>query len=349
VPIELQMPKVGLTMTEGKVVEWRKRPGDRVEKGEVVFVFETEKTTYDVEAPEAGSLARIVVEEGETVPVGAVVGLLGESGAPAAAASPAAAPPATRGEGGAPRASGASAPAGDRLVRLTGMRRTIAERMVASRREAAQAEMTVTVDATALLAAKEALAPGVERETGARLGVTDLFLAVTAAAVASHPEINTRWTDEGVLYLDAVHVGLATAVEDGLVVPVIRDVGQRRLAEVARERARLVEGARSGKLGPDDMKGSTLTVSSLGMFGVEEFTAILNPPETAILAIGAILERPAVVDRQVVVRPLVKVTLSYDHRVVDGAGAARFLASFRERAESEAALLALAGTGERAR
>ena len=325
---ELQMPKIGLTMTEGKILEWRKRVGQRVEKDEVVFVFETEKATFDVESPAAGFLARIVVEEDETVPVGTVVGLLAEregervewkGGGAAPAAKPPAAEPA--------------APEG-RLVALTGMRRVIAERMVASRREAAQTEMTVSVDATRLLEAKEALAAAVEKEAGARPTVTDLLLEVTAAAVSSHPDLNTRWTPEGILYLDAIHMGVAMALDGGLVVPVIRDMGRKTLAQVTGERARLADRARAGQLTPDEMKGSTITVSSLGMFGVEEFTAILNPPESAILALGAIVDRAVVVQKQVVVRPVMRVTLSYDHRIVDGVAAARFLATFRELAES---------------
>ncbi len=334
--IELQMPKIGLTMTEGKVVEWRKRVGERVEKGEVVFVFETEKTTYDVESPEAGFLARIVVAEDETVPVGAVVGLLsereGEEAAPPAAPAGEARP--------ARAAAGPPAPLEGRLVKPSAMRRAIAERMVASRREAAQTEMAVSVDATRLLEAKESLAAAVQREAGARLTVTDLVLRVTAAAVARHPELNTRWTAEGILWLDAIHMGIATAVDDGLVVPVIRDMGSKTLAQVARARAELVERARAGKLAPGETKGGTITVSSLGMLGVEEFTAILNPPESAILAVGAIVDRPVAAGGRVVVRPVMKVTLSYDHRVVDGAAAARFLGTFRELAEDPSSAVA---------
>ncbi len=328
------MPKVGLTMTEGRVVEWKRRAGERVEKGEVLFVFETEKSTYDVESPAAGVLDRIVVEVDQTVPVGAVVGLLAErqgeqvrwTGGPARPAAAPAAPP--------------SASPGGRLVRPSAMRRIIAERMVASRREAAQTEMVVSIDASGLLATREAARAGVERQAGVRLTVTDLVLKLTASAVSSHPGLNTRWTPEGTLYLDAIHVGIATAVEDGLVVPVIRDAGRKTLAQVAAARAELVERARTGRLGPDETKGSTITVSSLGMFGVEEFTAILNPPESAILAVGAILDRPVVVDRQVVARPVMKVTLSYDHRVIDGAAAARFLKTFREAAEEPSSVVA---------
>lgn len=332
--IELQMPKSGLTMTEGKVVEWIKQVGDRVEKGEAVFVVETEKATFDVESPGAGVLARIVVEADETVPVGAVVGLLAEREGeqvtwPAGDGAPA---PAAQATGAAP--TDPAPPPGGRLVQPSPMRRAIAERMVTSRRTAAQTEMVVSIDAGALLARKEALAAEVERAAGARLTVTDLLLEATARAVAAHPDLNTRWTAEGILYLDAIHMGLAMAVEGGLVVAVIRDLGRLSLAEITRERARLVERGRAGALTPAELEGSTLTVSSLGMLGVEEFTAILNPPESAILAVGAIRDRPAAVDGRVVVRPVMKVTLSYDHRVIDGGEAARFLKTLRELVES---------------
>ncbi|MEI7703219.1 MAG: dihydrolipoamide acetyltransferase family protein [Deltaproteobacteria bacterium] len=328
--IELRMPKIGLTMTEAKVIEWRKGVGDRVEAGEVVYVFETEKTTFDVEAPRSGFLARVVVEVDDTVPVGAVVGLMTESQDEKVEWTGAAAAPPT--PGGAPGPV-TPTPAGERLLEMTSMRRLIAERMLASKRETAQAYMTASIDATRLLETRDALAGAVEKATGARLTLTDLLLKALAAAAAAHPTVNSRWTDEGILLLGSVHMGVAVAIDDGLLVPVIRDIGAKPLAEVARERADLVERGRSGRLLPDETRGSTLTLSSLGMLGVEEFSAILNPPESAILAVGAIRDTPVVVDRQVVIRPVMKVTLTYDHRIIDGAVAARFLTTFRERVE----------------
>lgn len=334
--IELQMPKVGLTMTEGKVVEWRKNVGERVEKGEIVFVFETEKTSFDVEAPQSGFLARIVADVDDTVPVGAVVGLLAEREGEQVQWTGGAGEPPPRREAAA---TDAPAQPEGRLVKASAMRRIIAERMLASKRETAQTYMTVSLDATRLLATKDALAGSVEAATGARLTLTDVLMKVAAAAVARHPDVNTRWTPEGILFLEAVHMGMAMALDDGLVVPVIRDVGRKTLAEVARTRAELVERGRTGKLTTDDLKGSTITLSSLGMFGVEEFTAILNPPESAILAVGAILDAPVVVDKQIVVRPVMKVTLTYDHRVIDGASAARFLKTLRELTENPASVV----------
>jgi pyruvate dehydrogenase E2 component (dihydrolipoamide acetyltransferase) len=304
----------------------------------VVFVFETEKTTFDVEATQEGFLARVVAEVDDTVPVGAVVGLMTErKGEPVewAGAAP------TPGAGAA--AAPAPSPPGGRLVKATAMRRLIAERMLSSKRDAAQAYMVASLDATRLLAAREALAGPVEKATGARLTLTDLLMKALAAAVSAHPELNSRWTEEGILLLDAVHMGMAMALDEGLVVPVIRDIGTRSLAEVARERATLVERGRSGALTPDETKGSTITLSSLGMLGVEEFSAILNPPESAILAVGAVRDVPVAEHGQVVVRPVMKVTLTYDHRVIDGAVAARFLKAFRERVEDPAWLAAQGG------
>lgn len=330
---EIQMPKVGLTMTEGKVVEWKKGVGDRVEKGELLFVFETEKTTFDVEAPADGYLARIVADVEDTVPVGAVVALLtAEKGQPIDGPAPAAAPPSP------PPPLAPPAPGG-RLIPVTGVRRITAERMAASRREAAQAEMTVTLDAAALLAARQAHRARIEGQTGARLTITDLVHRVTVAALAHHPLLNSRWTTEGILQLDALHLGFALALDDGLLVPVIRDAARLGLGDLARARADLAARGRAGKLTPDELRGSTFTVSSLGMLGVEQFNAILNPPEAAILAVGAIRDRPAALAGQVVVRPQMTVTLSYDHRVVDGAVAARFLQTLRQLAESPEAVL----------
>lgn len=387
--IPVLMPKIGLTMTEGKVIEWKKKEGERVAKGEVLFVVETEKVAFEVEADQSGYLARILVRADETVPVGEAVGLLTKEAGETAEwpagtreAAPGAAPeeeksrvPETAGEGdgkiratpmarrlarergidlgtlsssGAGRrirkadlesAAGTGAAPQDppgtagRLVRPSGMRTVIAERMMAGTRDTAHTDMVASIDATGILEAKETLEPDVMKETGVRLTITDVLMKVTAAAIASHPVLNTRWTPEGILFFDVIHMGMAMALEDGLIVPVIRDIGSKSVAEVAGTRAALVERGKAGRLTPDDMKGSTFTVSSLGMYGVEEFTAILNVPESAILAVGAILDKPVVVDREIVVRPVMRVTLSYDHRVIDGAKAAEFMRTLRERME----------------
>lgn len=418
-PVNITMPKLGQTMTEGLIVEWRKKEGDPVKKGEILFVLETEKVTYEVEAPEDGALGRILVKEQQTVPVGAVVATLlkpGESAAevkaaPAAttredtaapapapaAAAPTAPVPAAAPEGGqakatplakrlaselgidlsavtgsgpggrilredveAARAAGlgrsaASAPVaipapsappditaaegGERLMPLTGMRRTIARRMLQSKLEAAQAYMGNTVDATKLRECREALLPVVERKHGVRLTVTDLMMKIAGAALREHPVVNTRWTDQGVLYLSEVHMGMAMALDDGLIVPVIRNINAKSLGHIALERTACIRKGRTNSFLPDDIKGSTFTLSSMGMFGLEQFTAILNQPENAILGVASILDKPVAVNGQVVIRPIMNVTLTYDHRTIDGAEAGKFMRTLKSFIEDPLLIL----------
>jgi pyruvate dehydrogenase E2 component (dihydrolipoamide acetyltransferase) len=227
-----------------------------------------------------------------------------------------------------------------KLVKITGMRKIIAQKMLASKVETAQIYMSNTIHAAKILECREKALPVVEKRVGVRLTITDVLMKITAAAISLHPVMNTRWTPEGILWLDDIHMGMAMALEEGLVVPVIWDIGQKSLAEIAMARAELVEKGRKGKLIPDDMKGSTFTFSSLGMYGIEEFCPIINQPESAILGVGAILDQPVVMNKEVVVRPLMKVTLSYDHRVIDGARAAEFMKTLKESMEEPILTLA---------
>jgi len=220
------------------------------------------------------------------------------------------------------------------------MRSVIAERMLAGKRETAQTYMTISVDATKILESRDTLAPIAEERTGVHLTITDILMKVAASAILCHPVMNTRWTNEGILWLDPIHMGMAMALEEGLIVPVIPDIGRKTLFEIARSRSVLTEKGKMGKLTPDEMRGSTFTLSSLGMFGIEEFTAIINPPESAILAVGAILDKPAAADKEIVVRPVMKITLSYDHRVIDGAKAAEFMRTLKEFLENPSSVIA---------
>jgi pyruvate dehydrogenase E2 component (dihydrolipoamide acetyltransferase) len=391
--LQVLMPKVGLTMTEGKIVEWKKQEGDRVEKGEILFVFDTEKVAFEVEAAHSGFLARILKQVDETVQVGEVVGLLTESEEEQAEwnrekprvpregpETPGPEVRADRGEkiratpmvrriarergvdlenvsasgiggrirmkdvesaaGSTPSPQGAPEEAEGRLVKLSQMRKVIAEKMMAGKRETAQIYMTVSIDATKLLETRERLAPVLEKSEGVRPTITDLLMKIGASAVSCHPILNTRWTSDGIVWLDAIHMGMAMALEEGLIVPVIRDIGKKTLSEIAKARTSIVEKGKSGKLTPDEMKGSTFTISSLGMFGIEEFAAIINQPESAILAVGAILDKPVVINKQIVVRPVMKITLSYDHRVIDGAKAAEFMKTLKEFLENPSSVIA---------
>jgi len=203
-----------------------------------------------------------------------------------------------------------------------------------------------SIEADRILEVRERLLPVIEKMTGVRLTITDILMKITAKAISHHPVINTRWTPEGILWLENIHMGLAMALPEGLIVPVIWDIGEKNLSEIARTRAELVARGKKGKLTPDDMKGSTFTFSTLGMYGIEEFCPIINQPESAVLGVGAILDKPVVKNKEVVIRPMMKVTLSYDHRVIDGAKAAEFMKTLKDLMEDPLLILALTGEPE---
>jgi len=412
--VNIVMPKLGLTMVSGKIVEWKKNEGEQVNEKEIVMVIETEKVTYEVESPGTGILHIIVAPDVE-VPVSDVVGVLAENkgeydkivagGAPAVAAAPAAAAagPAAASAPTAPAAEAAAAPGervrispvakkiaednklditkikgtgpggrvvredvekylqqakaapaaapapaaaaaapaeGDRLVKLTGMRKVIARKMLESKVQAAQAYMSNTVDATKIQEYRQVLMPYIEKKYGVKITITDLMMKITGAAIAAHPVINTRWTDEGVLWIKDVHMGMAMALDEGLIVPVIWNINKKSLTEIAKERVSLIDRGRKGKLTPDEMKGSTFTLSAMGMFGLESFTAIINQPENAILGVGAIIDKPVVVNGQIVIRPMMNVTLTYDHRTIDGAKAGMFMTTLKSFIENPIMIIA---------
>lgn len=226
-------------------------------------------------------------------------------------------------------ARGTPAPAQGRLVQPGRMRATIARRMRESLETAAQAEMQVDVDASEMVRLRERLKAG-----GQAVSFTDIVVKAAAAALAAHPNVNSSWTPSGILVRSEINIGLAVSVEEGLLVPVIKGVDKLTLGAVAAASRDLAGRAREGKLLPREMEGAGFTVSNLGMFGVDRFTAIINQPESAILAVGRIVDRPVAVDGAVQVRPVMTITLSYDHRLIDGAPAARFLAAVREYAEN---------------
>jgi pyruvate dehydrogenase E2 component (dihydrolipoyllysine-residue acetyltransferase) len=201
--------------------------------------------------------------------------------------------------------------------------------MALSARVVARVTFSMEVDATALVKVRGELSPEFATRSGVRLSYNDLLICAVARTLEKHAELNSRWTDQGMYILDAINVGLAVAVEDGLVVPVIRDAHRKSLAEISAELARLTIKAREDRLSAEEMTGGTFTVTNLGMFGIDSFTPLVNPPETAILGVGRIAERPAARNGQLVLRPTMYLSLSVDHRAVDGAPAARFLQSLR--------------------
>lgn len=351
------LPKLGLTMEEGRIVSWRKREGERVAAGEVLFEVETDKATLEVEAPAAGIVRRIVVPEGEAAPVAHVIAFIAdtiEEPLPAAspvttethepavvapgpsearvAASPAAKKRAAElglditvilgtGPGGRitledVEAAAAAAAPGERREPLTRMRRAVALAMTRSSRDVPQFSISRDVD----------LSGADRRRLPEGASYTDVIVWACARALRRHPRFRSRFEGDALVLSEAVHVGVAVALADGLIVPVIRDADRKGLGALAREREALEAGARAGKLPADALSGAVFTVSNLGPQGVDRFTALVNPPEASILALGRIADRVVVADGAPAVRKVATLTLSVDHRVADGADAARFLA-----------------------
>jgi pyruvate dehydrogenase E2 component (dihydrolipoamide acetyltransferase) len=228
---------------------------------------------------------------------------------------------------GSPQPHPPVAPGGDvEEVPLSAMRRVVARRLVESMQSAPHFYLTVSVDAEPLLAFRaelnRQLAP---RDEGLKVSVNDLIVKACAVLLRASPDVNVSFGGDKLLRHRRVHVGIAVAVDGGLVVPVVRDADQKSLTQVAREAGELIGRARAGKLAGDDVGGGTFTVSNLGMFGIEQFTAVINPPEAAILAVGVALPEPVATDDGVEVRRRMRLTLSIDHRALDGATGAAFL------------------------
>ncbi|HTO96866.1 MAG TPA: 2-oxo acid dehydrogenase subunit E2, partial [Myxococcales bacterium] len=175
---------------------------------------------------------------------------------------------------------------------------------------------------------------------GQKASVNDFVVKAVAEALRRHPEVNASWGDNVIRRYGRVHVGVAVAVEDGLITPVVKDADRKGILQIGAEVKELAARGREKKLAPEEYTGSTFSISNLGMLGISEFTAIINPPEAGIIAVGAVEEKPVVVDGEVVVRPRMRMTMSCDHRVVDGATGARFLQTVRAFMEDPAAMLA---------
>ena len=222
-------------------------------------------------------------------------------------------------EAAAPREVEPAAPAPSPVA--TRMRAIIASRMMESLHTTAQLTLTTEVDMEEAVRLRHEL----EQQVNVRVTYTDLIVRATAAALREHPAMNARWEGEGVRRLSEIHIGVAVALDEGLVVPVVRDAAQVTLAEISTTIRDLFERARAMRLGPEEMQGSTFTVTNLGMFDVDVFTPVLNPPEAAILGVGRVRRRPVAEGERVEIRSTVTLSLTFDHRVVDGAPAAQFL------------------------
>jgi pyruvate dehydrogenase E2 component (dihydrolipoamide acetyltransferase) len=237
---------------------------------------------------------------------------------------------------GAAAASAPSAPAISREgdyqdVALTQIRKIIAKRLGESIGPIPTFYLTVELDLTRVMEMRTAMA---ELGDEFKVSVNDILIKATAVALSQHPEVNAHWLGDHIRYFNRVHIGMAVATDDGLIVPVIWDADKKRLSEISRDAKALAKRARERKLKPEEFTGSTFSVSNLGMFGIDQFTAIINPPEAAILAIGSGEDKLVVVDGEPVVRKRVRLTMSCDHRIIDGAVGAKFLQTLRRLVEN---------------
>ena len=428
-PIQILMPALSPTMTEGTLAQWLKKEGDAVSAGEVIAEIETDKATMEVEAVDEGTLGRILVSEGtEGVAVNTPIALLLEDGedqaaldtvaaGPAPAAQPAtpeaapaaeapaetptaAAPPARvdgqrifasplarrlaaeagldlaaiAGSGphgrivkvdieraikegvgkpapakpeparptpeAPPRAAAAAAAGPDARaladayglpyteVKNSNVRKTIARRLTEASQTIPHFYLTIDCEIDALLDLRKQLNARAS-DDGVKLSVNDLVIKAVALALRRVPGANAGWTDDAVLLFDRVDVSVAVSTDEGLITPIIKEADKKGLATISAEMKDLAGRAREGKLKPEEFQGGTFTISNLGMFGIREFSAIINPPQACILAVGNGEQRPVVRDGAVAVATFMSTTLSVDHRVVDGALGARYLAAFK--------------------
>jgi len=430
----VEMPKMGDTMEEGKILRWIKQEGDQVKRGESLAEVETDKVNIEIESFASGVLRKILVAEGESAPIGAGIALIGApdeplpdslsgNGAVKAAATGETAQAVTAGVESAQTLNEAKgdyqavqtivqspAESQDRIfispiarriaeehhfdysqvegtgpngriikldieaalaqkpeavaptiaapllvleaepapievseateVPLSAMRRTIAKRLSQSMQTAPHFYVTSVIDTGKLADLRRQINEYAQNEPEpSKVSFNDLIVKAAAIALVRMPQVNVSFAEDRLILKKQVHIGMAVALEQGLIVPVIRNAEQRSVLAIARESQRLAELARTGKLRPEDFSGGTFTVSNLGMFEVDSFTAVINPPESAILAVGSITPTPVVVDGQVVVRDRMKVTLSSDHRAIDGAIAARFLQEVKRLLEEPFGLL----------
>ena len=225
------------------------------------------------------------------------------------------------------------------VIPLTGARKIIAQRMAYSAATAPHITLSLHVDMSEATRLRTSLLEKIEQSTGQRLSFTAILVRAVAAVLPHHPFVNASLNGEEIICWEDVHLGIATSLKDYLIVPVIRQAQTKNLEQLVMALADLLERARSHRLSPAEMSGSTFTISNLGMFGIESFTAIINPPESAILAVGKIVERQAAGEDGLVLKPMMNLTLSADHRVIDGAAAAGFLAELKATLENPYLLL----------
>src|SRR5579885_3506679 len=340
-PIEILMPALSPTMTEGNLARWLKKEGDEVRSGDVVAEIETDKATMEVEAVEDGRIGRLLVPEGaQGIKVNQPIALLlaeDEDAAdlpevPAAARpapAPLPAPPAV------PVAEIAGNPPYTEKPHSS-MRRVIARRLTEAKQNVPHFYLTVDCEIDELLRIRQVLNDG---NPGLNLSVNDFVIRAAALALRQVPAANASWREDAIILWQRADIAMAVALDDGLITPIIRGADLKGLQQIAAETKDLAQRARAGKLKLEEFQGGTFSISNLGMYGVREFAAVINPPHGCILAVGAGAPRPVVKNGQLAVATVMTCTLSCDHRAVDGAVGAQFLAAFKRLIDEPARML----------
>jgi pyruvate dehydrogenase E2 component (dihydrolipoamide acetyltransferase) len=376
------MPQLASTMESGTIVKWLKQVGDEVVEGEPIIEITTDKVDVEVESPASGTLLKILVNEGDEVPVKNPVGVIGVSGESVGdvpvKATPKleektvetiqksdikptgklfASPRARRlakesginvfdviGTGPNGRIIGLDVvkfaqegkkvaseakPVAGQVVKLSSIQKTVAERLTMSYRTAPHIELLMDVNCEKMIALRTFL-----RSQGCNASYNDILAKYTSIVLRQFPKFNSTYADDGIHLLENINIGIAVAVGEELIVPVVKNADKKNIKEIAQESARLITSARDKKLTLDDLTGGTLTITNLGMYGIRSFKAIINPPQVAILAVGAIEPRAVVVPGQIIAQQMTSINLSIDHRAVNGAQGGEFMARLKDLLET---------------
>jgi len=360
---DIKIPALGESVTGGQIAKWHFKNGDFVKVGDILLTLETDKVAAEVTAEASGTLS-IAKQPGDDVVIGDVVGQIAEGAAPAApveAPKPAApapeAAPALKAEekptnitefkvvpkpepAPEPAAKPAPSPEG-RITRkkMTPLRKKIADQLVSAQKTAAILTTFNECDMSNVMALRSKLQDAFVAKNGVKLGFMSFFIKAVVEALKAVPQINVRVEGDEIVHQHYYDIGVAVGTERGLIVPVLRDADQKSFAELELDILGYAKKAKDGKLQVSDLTGGVFTISNGGVYGSLLSTPIINPPQSAILGMHSIQQRPVAVDGQVVIRPMMNLALSYDHRVVDGKEAVTFLIRVKDCIENPARML----------
>ncbi len=334
---DIIVPPMGESIMEATVARWLKKEGDAVQLDEALVELETEKVTLEVNAPMAGILSEVRVPEGTHVEVGAILGQVTEKVVPA---KETAAPPLSKDPLLTPDAQKHVAQATQdkagltERVPLSRLRLSIAARLKEAQNTAAILTTFNEVDMTTIMALRAEFKESFEKKYGVKLGFMSFFIKACVAALKEFPSVNAEIDGNDLIYKNYYDIGVAVGLPQGLVVPVVRDVAHKSFAEIEQSILDLSQKARDGKLTMEELQGGTFTISNGGVYGSLLSTPIINPPQSGILGMHKIQERPVAINGRVEIRPMMYLALSYDHRLIDGREAVTFLVRVKEWLES---------------